>query len=57
MSTIRIPVQKDWDIYGDRESLYVEISLEDFRSFVEQIIEEKIGKTGDDMDIQLPQSW
>ncbi len=42
MQTIRIPVQKDWDVYGDRESLYVELNFEDISVFIGDIVEQKL---------------
>lgn len=40
MSTIRLPVSKEWDIYSDRESLFVELDLEQLRDFIEKVIHE-----------------
>jgi hypothetical protein len=41
MTTIKLPVQREWSVYEDCESLYVEIDLEQLREFIEQVLVER----------------
>jgi len=42
MTTIKLPVQRDWDVHEDRESLYVELDLEELREFICQVAKEAV---------------
>ena len=41
MTTIKLPIQRSWDLYEDRENLYVELDLEELRDFINEVIKER----------------
>ena len=42
MPTIKLPIQRNWDIHEDRENLYVELDLDDLREFITQVAKEAV---------------
>lgn len=42
MTTIKLPVCRDWDVHEDRENLYVELDLEELREFINQVAKEAV---------------
>lgn len=42
MPTIRLPVERSWDVHQDRDSLYVELDLEELRDFITNVVKEQL---------------
>lgn len=42
MPTIRLPVERSWDVHQDRDNLYVELDLEELREFISQVARETV---------------
>lgn len=42
MPTIRIPVERSWDVHEDRQNLYVELDLEELRDFITNVVKEQL---------------